>query len=173
MDAVKPVNEPVTTTGTATGLADELRRRIADRTATVGVIGLGYVGLPLILTFSEAGFPTVGFDVDAQKVDSLRRGRMYIQHLDGARLTKAVSGGRFQATEDFARISGADVVIICVPTPLTPQREPDMSYVTSTVRQVAAHLREGQLIVLESTTYPGTTDELVRGILEETGLKCG
>jgi UDP-N-acetyl-D-glucosamine dehydrogenase len=173
MDAVKPVNEQETTTRTATGLSEQLRQRIADRTATVGVIGLGYVGLPLILTFSEAGFPTVGFDVDVQKIESLRRGRMYIQHLDGARLTRAVSGGRFQATEDFARIAEADVVIICVPTPLTPQREPDMSYVTSTVRQVAAHLREGQLIVLESTTYPGTTDELVRGLLEETGLKCG
>jgi UDP-N-acetyl-D-glucosamine dehydrogenase len=172
MDAVKPVNEQETTR-TGAGLAEQLRQRIADRTATVGVIGLGYVGLPLILTFSEAGFPTVGFDVDVQKVESLRRGRMYIQHLDGARLTRAVLGGRFQATEDFARIAGADVVIICVPTPLTPQREPDMSYVTSTVRQVAAHLREGQLIVLESTTYPGTTDELVRGLLEETGLKCG
>jgi UDP-N-acetyl-D-glucosamine dehydrogenase len=173
MDAVKPVNEQETTTRTATGLSEQLRQRIADRTAAVGVIGLGYVGLPLILTFSEAGFPTVGFDVDVQKIESLRRGRMYIQHLDGARLTRAVSGGRFQATEDFARIAEADVVIICVPTPLTPQREPDMSYVTSTVRQVAAHLREGQLIVLESTTYPGTTDELVRGLLEETGLKCG
>ncbi|HEY4229478.1 MAG TPA: nucleotide sugar dehydrogenase [Thermoanaerobaculia bacterium] len=170
---MKPVNEQETTTRTATGLSEQLRQRIADRTAAVGVIGLGYVGLPLILTFSEAGFPTVGFDVDVQKIESLRRGRMYIQHLDGARLTRAVSGGRFQATEDFARIAEADVVIICVPTPLTPQREPDMSYVTSTVRQVAAHLREGQLIVLESTTYPGTTDELVRGLLEETGLKCG
>src|SRR5262249_55095955 len=172
-DVVKPANEQETVARTGPGLADQLRQRIADRTATIGVIGLGYVGLPLILTFSEAGFPTVGFDVDGKKVDSLRRGRMYIQHLDGARLTRALSGGRFQASEDFARLAEADVVIICVPTPLTPQREPDMSYVTSTVRQVAAHLREGQLIVLESTTYPGTTDELVRGLLEETGLKCG
>ncbi len=126
---MNPVNEQETVAKATPGVADQLRQRIADRTATIGVIGLGYVGLPLILTFSEAGFPTVGFDVDAKKVESLRRGQMYIQHLDGARLTRALSGKRFQASEDFARLAEADVVIICVPTPLTPQREPDMSYV--------------------------------------------
>jgi UDP-N-acetyl-D-glucosamine dehydrogenase len=169
---VKDVKEETVETA-APAVAEELRQKIANRTATVGVIGLGYVGLPLILTFSESGFPTIGFDVDRKKVDALRQGRMYIQHLDGSRLTRAVAGGRFQASEDFARLAEADVLIICVPTPLTPQREPDMSYVTGTVRQVAAHLREGQLVVLESTTYPGTTDELVRGLLEQTGLRCG
>ena len=156
-----------------TASAPALQKRIDDRSALIGIAGLGYVGLPLALTFVEKGFRVLGFDVDKTKVDSLNAGRNYIQHLDGTRLTSAVGAKKFESTVDFGRMADPDVLIICVPTPLTPQREPDMSYVESTVRQIRDRLRAGQLVVLESTTYPGTTDELVRGILEESGLRCG
>jgi UDP-N-acetyl-D-glucosamine dehydrogenase len=152
-------------------VASEIRRKIEDRTALVGVIGLGYVGLPLSLAFSEQTYRVLGFDVDRAKVEALGRGENYIKHLDAGRVAR--SGGRFSATDDFARLTEPDVVVICVPTPLTPQREPDMSYVVGTAREVRARLRRGQLVILESTTYPGTTDELVRGILEGSGLRCG
>ena len=150
-----------------------LRRRIADRSAQIGIVGLGYVGLPLALSFVEAGFAVLGFDVDGAKVDAVGRGSSYIRHLDGGRLTAAVASGRLAATRDFSRLGEPDAVLICVPTPLTPQREPDMTYVVGTAREIARRLRPGQLVVLESTTYPGTTDELLRGILEEGGRKCG
>jgi UDP-N-acetyl-D-glucosamine dehydrogenase len=151
--------------------AADLRRRIEDRSALVGIIGLGYVGLPLALTFSEHAYRVLGFDVDRAKVEALARGENYIRHLDAARVAR--SGERFSATDDFGRLAEPDVLVICVPTPLTPQREPDMSYVVGTAREVRARLRRGQLVILESTTYPGTTDELVRGILEGSGLRCG
>ena len=151
----------------------KLRQAIRDKRAAIGIIGLGYVGLPLALTFLERGFKVMGFDVDASKVAELSRGSSYIKHLDPARVEKAAASDRFVATADFARLSEPDTLIICVPTPLTAQREPDMSYVVGTARKVKERLRPGQLVVLESTTYPGTTDELVRGILEETGLKVG
>jgi UDP-N-acetyl-D-glucosamine dehydrogenase len=154
-------------------VGEALRAKIENRTAIVGILGLGYVGLPLALTFAEGGFSVVGFDVDAPKVDSLNARRNYIKHLDGARLERAVDGRRFEATADFARLSEPDVLVICVPTPLTPQREPDMSYIEKTVRQIRDRLRPGQLVILESTTYPGTTDELVRKILEGSGFACG
>ncbi|MGA7991386.1 MAG: nucleotide sugar dehydrogenase [Thermoanaerobaculia bacterium] len=154
-------------------LPDELRARISDRTAVIGIIGMGYVGLPLALTFSEKGFRVLGFDVDRSKIDALQRGVSYIKHLDEERLKSARSSGRLEATADFARLSEPDAILICVPTPLTPQREPDMSYVSDTARQIAPRLRAGQLVVLESSTYPGTTDELMREILEDSGLKCG
>jgi UDP-N-acetyl-D-glucosamine dehydrogenase len=153
--------------------AEELRRKIENRKVRVGIIGLGYVGLPLALTFSERGFSVTGFDVDQSKIEALSAGRNYIKHLKAERLTRSNASGLFGATADFARLSEPDVLIICVPTPLTPQREPDMSYVTGTTRRIAASLRPGQLVILESTTYPGTTDELVRGILEEKGLVSG
>jgi UDP-N-acetyl-D-glucosamine dehydrogenase len=146
-------------------------QKIEDRTALVGIVGLGYVGLPLALTFAEGSYRVLGFDVDRAKVEALSRGENYIRHLDSSRVTR--SSGRFSATEDFGRLSEPDVLVICVPTPLTPQREPDMSYVVGTAREVRSRLRKGQLIILESTTYPGTTDELVRGILEGSGLRCG
>jgi UDP-N-acetyl-D-glucosamine dehydrogenase len=151
----------------------DLEEKIQKKAALVGVIGLGYVGLPLALTFSEKGFHVVGFDVDPGKVEALCAGRNYIKHLDEARLKAAVSSGLFQATSDFRRLGEPDALVICVPTPLTVQREPDMSFVINTVQQIRARLRTGQLVVLESTTYPGTTDELVRRILEESGLRCG
>jgi UDP-N-acetyl-D-glucosamine dehydrogenase len=153
--------------------AESLKQKIEVRSATVGIAGLGYVGLPLALTFAEKGFSVLGFDVDGAKVEALNAGRNYIQHLDSRRLSKALSDRLFAATADFGRMSEPDALIICVPTPLTPQREPDMNYVVGTARQIRNHLRPGQLVVLESTTYPGTTDELVRGILEESGLQCG
>jgi UDP-N-acetyl-D-glucosamine dehydrogenase len=158
---------------TAETRAERLLARIQAREARVGVVGLGYVGLPLTLVFNEKGFPVVGFDLDDEKAKALSDGRSYIRHVTAERVARANATGRYAATSDFRGISGCDAVLICVPTPLTPQREPDMTYVVATAREIAAHLREGQLVVLESTTYPGTTDELVRGILEETGLKCG
>ena len=153
--------------------ASDLQAKIQDRTARVGIIGLGYVGLPLAGVFLDRRFPTYGFDIDPAKIGALRDGKSYIRHLDVRPLAAAVSSGHFQVTSDFERLAEPDILIICVPTPLTPQREPDMSYVTGTARQIQSRLRKGQLIILESTTYPGTTDELVRGLLEETGLSCG
>ena len=153
--------------------AAELSARIEERNALVGIIGLGYVGLPLALTFTEQRFRVLGFDIDPAKVAALARGEIYIKHLDRARVEGATQSGRLGATADFARLSEPDVLIICVPTPLTIQREPDMSYVVGTVEGIRKHLRPGQLVVLESTTYPGTTDELVQGILEKSGLRCG
>ncbi len=151
----------------------DLLRRLEDRTAVVGIVGLGYVGLPLALTFAEGRFRVLGFDVDNSKIQGLARGEMYIRHLDGRRVARAIGAERFHATDDFRRLAEPDVLIVCVPTPLTPQREPDMSYVVGTSQRIRDSLRPGQLIVLESTTYPGTTEQLVRGILEESGLKCG
>jgi len=153
--------------------AVELRQKIDKRTAKVGIVGLGYVGLPLALTFAERAFSVLGFDVDRAKIEALGAGRNYIKHLHPDRLARSSASGRFGSTADFARLTEPDVLIVCVPTPLTPQREPDMSYIVSTARQIAASLRPGQLVILESTTYPGTTDELVRGILEGAGLICG
>ncbi len=236
---------------TATTLAE----KIANRTATVGIIGLGYVGLPLAIAFAERGFPVLGFDVDQSKIEALARGESYIKHLDGGRLRRVTVGegggdpstrslrslgrddrgrgdgslgrddiggaptpvspagrtsqhltaradalsspchperseasprgvegspphplvrpGHLTATSDFLRLNEPDAILICVPTPLTPQREPDMSHVEKTARQIKPCLRPGQLVVLESTTYPGTTDELLKGILEESGLRAG
>src|SRR5215471_11255993 len=159
--------------GAVSALASGLQQKIADRSAKVGIVGLGYVGLPLALAFAERGFGVVGFDVDRSKIEALEAGRNYIKHLDPSRLSRASASGRLGSTSDFARLSEPDVIIVCVPTPLTPQREPDMSYVVGTARQIASALRAGQLIILESTTYPGTTDQLFRGILEGGGLRCG
>jgi UDP-N-acetyl-D-glucosamine dehydrogenase len=156
-----------------TDLFDQLHNKINDRSALVGIIGLGYVGLPLAIAFVEKGVRVVGFDVDPEKPAKLARGETYIKHLGAARVAALTRSGRFEATTDFARLGESDAILICVPTPLTPQREPDMSYVESSTRQIKACLRRGQLVILESTTYPGTTDEMVKGILEETGLRCG
>lgn len=152
---------------------ESLRETIEKGTATVGIVGLGYIGLPLALTFAERGFRVLGFDVDPAKIAAIARGEGYIKHLDGGRVARAVAAGTLSATADFARLAEPDAVILCVPTPLTPQREPDMSYVEATARAVAATLRPGQLVILESTTYPGTTDELVRGLLDGSGLELG
>ena len=153
--------------------AELLRGRIDSGTARVGVVGLGYVGLPLSLAFAERGFEVLGFDVDRAKVEALSRGESYIAHLDGGRVREVVEAGRLGATGDFERLSESDAILICVPTPLTTHREPDMQYIERTTEQIGARLRPGQLVVLESTTYPGTTEELLRPRLESGGLRCG
>ncbi len=149
----------------------ELKEKILSRRAEVGVIGLGYVGLPLIIEFVKAGFNVTGFDIDKSKVDSLKAGRSYIKHISGDSIKEILP--KFEPTTEFLKLSGMDAVVICVPTPLNKNREPDMSYVFSTAESVAKYLRKGQVISLESTTYPGTTDEDVRAILEKGGLKAG
>jgi UDP-N-acetyl-D-glucosamine dehydrogenase len=136
----------------------------------VGVIGLGYVGLPLAAAFAEVGFRVLGFDTDPEKIGALRSGRCYIRHLDAARVARLVEEGRLEPTADLDRLGEPDAVLLCVPTPLTPQREPDLSFVRATADAVARRLRPGQLVVLESTTYPGTTDEVLRPVLEAGGL---
>ena len=157
--------------GSAGGLTSRLEGAIEARTAKVGVIGLGYVGLPLVLEFHRGGFPVIGFDIDGQKVNALRAGTSYIAHIDAARIGAAVKGGRFDATSDFRRLAEADAILICVPTPLTPQREPDLSYIEKTADTIGAVIRPGQLVVLESTTYPGTTEEVVQPRLEAGGMR--
>ena len=138
----------------------------------IGIIGCGYVGLPLALRFSDVGQRVTGFDLDKSKVDKLNAGQSYIQHIPAERIREHVQAKHFDATTDFARLREMDAVIICVPTPLDARREPDMSYVENTARAVAPNLQRKQLVVLESTTYPGTTEELVLPILEQSGLKC-
>ncbi|MCB9957538.1 MAG: nucleotide sugar dehydrogenase [Rhodospirillaceae bacterium] len=152
---------------------DELRRRLEAGTARVGVIGLGYVGVPLACAFVGQGIATTGFDIDSKKIEQIESGENYLHSVDMAPLNTGLADGRFQATTDFALLAACDAILICVPTPLTPQREPDLSYVDATARAIAASLRPGQLVVLESTTYPGTTREVVRPILDATGLTSG
>ena len=147
-------------------LKDALLGRFASREATIAVIGLGYVGLPLVLGFHAKGFRLLGFDIDAAKIDALSGGRSYLGHIPSSKIGQLVTSGRFHATQNFASLASADAIVICVPTPLTKQLDPDMSYVVSTCEATARHLRPGQLVVLESTTYPGTTRELVEPILE-------
>jgi len=151
--------------------ADDLKQRLASDHATVGVIGLGYVGLPLALTMVEAGKRVIGLDVDAAKVERLDQGQSYIRHIEASRIVAA--GKRFRATTDFRALTDCDAIIVCVPTPLTEGREPDLSYVSRTAETIAEHLRAGQLVVLESTTYPGTTEEVMQPILERGGLRVG
>jgi UDP-N-acetyl-D-glucosamine dehydrogenase len=155
-------------------VARDLLKKIENGSLHVGVVGLGYVGLPLALTFVErAGLRVTGFDVDRNKVEALERGDSYIMYLGSERIRRALDAGRFAVTSDMARLGEPDALLIAVPTPLTAQRTPEMCFVIDTTRQVQRALRPGQLVVLESTTYPGTTDELVRGILEESRLVCG
>jgi UDP-N-acetyl-D-glucosamine dehydrogenase len=147
--------------------------RIKAHSATVGIVGMGYVGLPLAREFANKGFSVIGFDVDPEKVRMLSQGESYIHHIPADTIAEFIEQGRFKATDDFSLLSEADAILICVPTPLGVNREPDLSYVVSTTRRIAEHMRTGQLVVLESTTYPGTTEEVLRPILEETGLECG
>jgi UDP-N-acetyl-D-glucosamine dehydrogenase len=138
----------------------------------VGIIGCGYVGLPLGLRFAEAGHRVTGFDTDPAKVEKLNRGQTYIQHISQNKIQQFVQSKHFGATADFARLAEVDAIIICVPTPLDQRREPDLSYVQDTAQAIRPYLQRGQLVVLESTTYPGTTEELVLPVLEESGMKC-
>jgi UDP-N-acetyl-D-glucosamine dehydrogenase len=150
-----------------------LQTAIDNKSAVVGVIGLGYVGLPLIRAFVAAGFRTMGFDVDRSKVDRLLRGESYIGHISSDWIAQCIENRKFIPTADMKRLSEADALLICVPTPLSESRDPDLFYVEETTRQIAKSLRPGQLIVLESTTYPGTTRDVVLPILAQSGLKAG
>jgi UDP-N-acetyl-D-glucosamine dehydrogenase len=152
---------------------DALAARFRERAAAVAVIGLGYVGLPLLRAAAERGFAALGFDIDPAKVGQLNAGGSYLRHITAASIAAMRRTGRFAATGDFARLGEADAIVVCVPTPLTRQREPDLSFVASTTETIAAHLRRGQLVVLESTTYPGTTRELMRPILARSGMRSG
>jgi UDP-N-acetyl-D-glucosamine dehydrogenase len=160
------------TSGVASDPFVQLSARISDRSARVAIIGLGYVGLPLARAFSTRGFAVLGFDVDSVKVEKLARGESYIGHI-GADVVRDMKANRFEATTEFGRLREVDAIIICVPTPLTETREPDLTYVLNSARSVAASLRRSQIVVLESTTYPGTTRDDVLPILEKTGLKVG
>ena len=151
------------------GELDSLELKLANRTACVGVVGLGYVGLPLALLFTDAGFRVTGFEIDAQKVEKLSRGESYIYRIPSTEIQLARMK-QFSATVDYSVISSMDAVIICVPTPLNEQREPDLSYIINTAEAITPHLRAGQLIVLESTTYPGTTEEVLVPIVEKNPL---
>jgi UDP-N-acetyl-D-glucosamine dehydrogenase len=154
-------------------MMQQLIDRIRRREARCGIIGLGYVGLPLALEFARAGLRTVGIDVDRSKVDAINAGRSYIVDVHDAEVAEQVQAGRFRATADFAVIAELDTVNICVPTPLRKTKDPDLTYVVSAVNEIRGHLRQGQLVILESTTYPGTTDEVVLPALESTGLQVG
>lgn len=154
-------------------ICKDLKAKISARTATIGVVGLGYVGLPLLHAFIEAGFSTIGYDVDQKKVDSLNGGQSYIAHIPSEWIGRWLKEEKFDATVDMERLSEADAVLICVPTPLNSSRDPDLAYVESTTGMIAKTLRKGQLVVLESTTYPGTTRDVILPVLEANGLKCG
>ncbi len=149
----------------------ELLQKIESKNAKIGIVGLGYVGLPLLMEFVEQGFTTVGFDIDDKKVDLLNKGQSYIKHIADVRIATVVKSKLFGATSDFSRIQEVDCILICVPTPLTRYREPDLSYIKNTSETLAKYLRKGQLIVLESSTFPGTTEEVMKPILEKSGLK--
>ncbi len=153
--------------------ADTLRERLENRTATIGVVGLGYVGMPLVRALHDAGYKVIGYDCDTKKITMLRRGENYLHHLGDDLARRLIEGGRFQPTAAAEPLADADAIILCVPTPLGPHREPDLSFVLDSSTMVAGVLRRGQLIVLESTTYPGTTRGDMLPILQRTGLRCG
>lgn len=152
---------------------EALKARFTGRDATIGIIGMGYVGLPLMLAAVQARFRVLGFDIDEPKVGALNHGKSPLKHIGDAKIAAARESGRFEATTDMGRLGEPDAILICVPTPLGRHREPDLSFVESTTRSIAAALRPDQLVVLESTTWPGTTTEVVKPILETTGLKSG
>ncbi len=155
-------------------MLDHLLQKIEDRSYRIGIIGLGYVGLPLLWTFYQKGFSLTGFDVDPQKTEKLESGRSYIKHFRDEQISEMMESGKVQVTTDFTRVDEVDAILMCVPTPLDDHREPDMSYVETTVETIGPNLKKGHLLVLESTTYPGTTDELIKPLAEElSGLESG
>lgn len=159
--------------GTAPEPVASIVSRFRAHRATIGIMGLGYVGLPLACTIARKGFSVLGFDIDDSKVDQINAGTSYIGHISSDEIGEMRKTGRFAATCDFSRLGEVDAIILCVPTPLTRHREPDLTYVTQTTESIAPHLRRGQLVVLESTTYPGTTRDVLRPILERGGLRSG
>ncbi len=150
-----------------------LQQLITERKAKVGIIGLGYVGLPLMRAFFKAGYPVIGYDVDPAKIEKIHKGENYLKHLGEDFIAEMSQADSFDATADFDRLGEADALLLCVPTPLGKHLEPDLSYVEVTTEAIAKTLRKGQLVVLESTTYPGTTRQVMQPVLEKTGLKCG
>ena len=154
-------------------LFEESCERLRSRRAKIGVLGLGYAGLPLACSYAEAGFRVIGLDIDARKVLHITRGQSYIRHIDSERIGRLVSAGNLAATVNFASLAQCDAAIICVPTPLAEGRMPDLTFVIDTTRAVASYIHRGQLVVLESTTYPGTTDEVLLPILASSGLRVG
>ena len=154
-------------------MKDHLIELIRSRKARIGVVGLGYVGLPLVLRFGEEHFSVIGFDVDPQKVRRLTAGESYIRHIPAEKIKALVGGKQFEATTDFSRLKEVDCIIICVPTPLTEKKDPDLQYIEKTAEFIAATLRKGQLVSLESTTYPGTTEEILLEKFRKTGLEVG
>lgn len=152
-------------------IKDELEKLISDKAALVGVIGLGYVGLPLIVEFCLKGFNTIGFEVDVKKADEINGGRSYIVDVTSENVKKCVGSGRLKATTDFSKLAECDAIIICVPTPLRKTKDPDMSYILTAGGEIQKYMRRGQLVILESTTYPGTTDEVLQPMFEEKGFK--
>src|SRR5262249_19820731 len=149
-----------------------LVEKLKNKTASIGVVGLGYVGLPLAMAYTEEGYKTIGFEIDQRKVDRLNAGETYIEHILKEDIQKALDGG-FRASSDMKLVSEMDALILCVPTPLSKQREPDMAYIRSTIHALLPHLREGQIVSLESTTYPGTTDEEIKPQIEARGFTIG
>lgn len=157
----------------STSIFEQTLARLTDRTATIGIVGLGYVGLPLALACVKAGYNVIGFDINPGRVDAINGGEQVISYLDPAEMRSAIAAGKFTATADFSRLGEPDALSICVPTPLTRNRDPDLSYVVETTEMIAKTLRSGQLVVLESTTWPGTTREVVQPILEKAGGIAG
>jgi len=154
-------------------MESRLIQKILNKKALIGIIGMGYVGLPLVLRFCEEDFRVLGFDIDSKKVATLKRGKSYLKSISSSRISRFIRNGHLDVTDNFSRLNKADCVLICVPTPLTEKMEPDLRYIENTSEAIRRNLRRGQLIVLESTTYPGTTEELVLPKLETTGLKAG
>jgi UDP-N-acetyl-D-glucosamine dehydrogenase len=154
-------------------MAQSFIEAVEARTATVGILGLGYVGLPLAEAFVDAGFKVLGFDIAESKIEQIQAGHSYIRHITDERVSAMNDTDRFAVTTDFDRLGEADALLICVPTPLTAHRDPDLTYVIKTAELVAKSLRKGQLVILESTTYPGTTEEVIIPILERGGLVAG
>ena len=151
----------------------ELLNKLRSRQALIGIVGLGYVGLPLSLTYAEVGYRVLGLDIDQSKADAINNGRSYIEHIDGARVAQARQDSRFEATIDFSRAAEADALILCVPTPLNEYREPDLSFIRATMAALLPYLRAGQVLSLESTTYPGTSEEELRPLIEQQGFTVG
>ena len=154
-------------------MADQFIQKVLKKEALIGIIGMGYVGLPLVLRFCEEDFNVLGFDVDSKKVATLKGGKSYLKSISPSRISQFVRSGQLDVTDDFSRLDEPDCILICVPTPLTEKMEPDLQYIEKTTEAILQNLRKGQLIILESTTYPGTTEELILPRLESKGLKVG
>jgi UDP-N-acetyl-D-glucosamine dehydrogenase len=169
----KKASRPARKRAQASSSFDRLKKRIEKRTARLSVVGLGYVGLPLAVEFARAGFSVTGIDTDSEKIKRIRDGNSYVRDVASADLRREVSAGRLEASGDFSKLLETDCVSICVPTPLRKTRDPDVSYIVNVTRHIARYLHEEELVVLESTTYPGSTDELILPMLEKTGLEVG